>query len=176
MNSSKTNWSQAFKFMGAVLAFAIGSGFASGQELLQYFTAYGYESILVGIVFLTIFIYSNYCFAIAGHREKFTKGSQVFNYYCGPYLGKVFDYFSVLFCYMSFIVMDVGNLQHHRLRHSRLRSVGQHRQRSRAADTEPLPCHQNLASHFVRIRADHLRGHLHDGMPAALDGFVPLHG
>lgn len=94
--------------MGAVLAFAIGSGFASGQELLQYFTAYGYESILVGIVFLTIFIYSNYCFAIAGHREKFTKGSQVFNYYCGPYLGKVFDYFSVLFCYMSFIVMVAG--------------------------------------------------------------------
>lgn len=94
--------------MGAVLVFAIGSGFASGQELLQYFTAYGYESILVGIVFLTIFIYSNYCFAIAGHREKFTKGSQVFNYYCGPYLGKVFDYFSVLFCYMSFIVMVAG--------------------------------------------------------------------
>lgn len=45
--------------MGAVLAFAIGSGFASGQELLQYFTAYGYESILVGAVFLAIFIYSN---------------------------------------------------------------------------------------------------------------------
>ena len=108
MNSSKINWPQAFKFMGSVLAFAIGSGFASGQELLQYFTAYGYESILVGAVFLAIFIYSNYCFAIAGHREKFTKGSQVFNYYCGPYLGKVFDYFCVLFCYMSFIVMVAG--------------------------------------------------------------------
>lgn len=104
----KTNWKQAFKFMGAVLAFAIGSGFATGQELLQYFTAYGYKSILVGVVFLIIFIYSNYCFAVAGYRENFTKGSQVFQYYCGKYLGTAFDYFTVLFCYMSFIVMVSG--------------------------------------------------------------------
>ena len=108
MEKRRTNWGQAFKFMGAVLAFAIGSGFATGQELLQYFTAYGYQSILVGIVFLIIFIYSNYCFAVAGNREKFTKGSQVFQYYCGRYLGTVFDYFSVLFCYLSFIVMVAG--------------------------------------------------------------------
>ena len=108
MDKQKTNWKQAFKFMGAVLAFAIGSGFATGQELLQYFTAYRYQSILVGVVFLAIFIYSNYCFAVAGNREKFTKGSQVFNYYCGRYLGPVFDYFCVLFCYMSFIVMVAG--------------------------------------------------------------------
>lgn len=108
MNERKTNWKLAFKFMGAVLAFAIGSGFATGQELLQYFTAYGYQSILVGIVFLTIFIYSNYCFAVAGNREHFTKGSQVFQYYCGKYLGTVFDYFTVLFCYLSFIVMVSG--------------------------------------------------------------------
>ncbi len=108
MDSNKTNWKQAFKFMGAVLAFAIGSGFATGQELLQYFTSYGYKSILVGAVFLIIFIYSNYCFAVAGHREKFTKGSQVFNYYCGRYLGTIFDYFCVLFCYMSFFVMVGG--------------------------------------------------------------------
>lgn len=104
----KTNWKQAFKFMGAVLAFAIGSGFATGQELLQYFTAYGYKSILVGVVFLAIFIYSNYCFAVAGYRENFTKGSEVFQYYCGKYLGTAFDYFTVLFCYMSFIVMVAG--------------------------------------------------------------------
>lgn len=108
MEKQKTDWKQAFKFMGAVLAFAIGSGFATGQELLQYFTAYGYQSILVGIVFLVIFIYSNYCFAVAGNREKFSKGSEVFKYYCGPILGTVFDYFSVIFCYMSYIVMVAG--------------------------------------------------------------------
>lgn len=102
------NWKQVFTFMGAVLAFAIGAGFATGQELLQYFSAYGWQSILVGIVFIIIFIYSNYCFAVAGKRGNFTKGSQVFEYYCGPYLGKFFDYFASLFCYMSFIVMIAG--------------------------------------------------------------------
>lgn len=105
---NKVNWKQVFTFMGAVLAFAIGAGFATGQELLQYFSAYGWESILVGIVFIVIFVYSNYCFAVAGKRGNFTKGSEVFEYYCGPYLGKFFDYFAALFCYMSFIVMIAG--------------------------------------------------------------------
>lgn len=108
MNTGKTNWKMVFKFMGAILAFAIGSGFASGQELIQFFSAYGYQAPLVGIIFLAVFSYSNYCFASAGHREKFTKGSQVFRYYAGPIVGRFFDYFSVLFCYMSFIVMVSG--------------------------------------------------------------------
>lgn len=108
MSNTKVNWKQVFTFMGAVLAFAIGAGFATGQELLQYFSAYGWQSILVGITFIIIFIYSNYCFAIAGKRGNLTKGNQVFEYYCGPILGKIFDYFASIFCYMSFIVMVAG--------------------------------------------------------------------
>lgn len=93
---------------GAVLAFLIGSGFASGQEILQYFAAYQYESILVGIVIIAVLCFANYCFVFAGSREKFTKGSEVFNYYCGPIAGKFFDYFAAIFCYMSFVVMLAG--------------------------------------------------------------------
>ena len=93
---------------GAVLAFLIGSGFASGQEILQYFAAYQYESILVGIVIIAVLCFANYCFVYAGNREKFTKGSEVFNYYCGPIFGRFFDYFAAIFCYMSFVVMLGG--------------------------------------------------------------------
>jgi uncharacterized membrane protein YkvI len=91
-----------------VLAFLIGSGFASGQEILQYFASYQYESILVGIVIIAILFFANYCFVYAGNREKFTKGSEVFNFYCGPIVGKFFDYFAAIFCFMSFVVMLGG--------------------------------------------------------------------
>ena len=100
--------SKVLMFMGTVLAFAIGAGFASGQELTQYFSAYGWKAPLVGLVFIVIFVYSNYLFAVAGKRGHLTKGSQVFRYYCGKYLGMAFDIFAALFCYMSFVVMVGG--------------------------------------------------------------------
>lgn len=102
------NWKQVIKFMGAVIAFAIGAGFATGQEVMQYFASYGYQSILAGLVFVIIMIYTNCSFAAAGHHEKFERGSMIFEYYCGPVLGKIFDYFTVVFCYMSFVVMIAG--------------------------------------------------------------------
>ena len=34
-------WSKVFTFAGAIVAYLIGSGFASGQEAMQFFTAYG---------------------------------------------------------------------------------------------------------------------------------------
>jgi uncharacterized membrane protein YkvI len=102
------NTKLVFTIAGAVLAFLIGSGFASGQEILQYFAAYQFESILVGIVIILILCFANYCFVHAGNREKFTKGSEVINYYCGPVVGLFFDYFAAVFCYMSFIVMLGG--------------------------------------------------------------------
>lgn len=41
-------------FMGAFIAFSIGSGFASGQEVMQYFASYGYQCVLTGLAFLAI--------------------------------------------------------------------------------------------------------------------------
>ena len=104
----KLNIGRVITFAGAVLAFLIGSGFASGQEILQYFAAYQYEMILVGLTIIPIMAFANYCFVIAGNSEKFDKGSQVFRFYCGPLVGTAFDYFAAIFCYMSFIVMLGG--------------------------------------------------------------------
>lgn len=105
---SKMRYGQIVTFSGAVLAFLIGSGFASGQEILQYFAAYGYESFLVALTIIPIMVFANYCYVKAGNSQKFTKGSQVFNYYCGPIFGPAFDYFAAIFCYMSFVVMLGG--------------------------------------------------------------------
>ena len=102
------SWKRVLILAGAVIAFTIGSGFATGQEIIQYFTAYGWQSLLVILVFAVAFLYYNFNFAKAGAEEKFEHGNDVYRYYCGKYIGTFYDYYSTIFCYMSFWVMIGG--------------------------------------------------------------------
>ncbi|MEG0775382.1 hypothetical protein [Clostridium sp.] len=108
MDSGKLNKKQVIFFAGAFIAFLIGSGFATGQEIMQYFAAYGYMGIAGAIVVLILFLYVGVSFITVGYEKKFPKGSDIYTYYCGKHIGKFYDYFSVLFIYMSFIVMIAG--------------------------------------------------------------------
>ena len=104
-------------YAGAFVAFLIGSGFATGQEVLQYFTSYGLGGgLMVGLVCVLLFVFVGGCFIAAGKREHFEKGSDVYRYYCGKYIGTFYDYFSILFIFCSFVVMVGGagaTLQQH---------------------------------------------------------------
>lgn len=102
------NWKRVVILAGAIIAFTIGSGFATGQEIIQYYTAYGMNSLLVIAVFLITFLYYNFSFAKAGSEQKFEKANDIYKYYCGNYIGTFCDYYSTLFCYMSFWVMVGG--------------------------------------------------------------------
>lgn len=96
-------------YAGAIIAFLIGSGFATGQEILQYFTSYGYWGIF-GTGFLVLVLITYVCveFLSVGQAKKFDRPSLIFHYYCGKHLGTFFDYFSVLFVFLSFTVMVAG--------------------------------------------------------------------
>lgn len=107
-NSEKVSWKRVLILAGAVIAFTIGSGFATGQEIIQYFTAYGTKSLLVIAVFAVAFLYYNFNFAKAGAEQKFERGNDVYKYFCGKYVGTFCDYYSTIFCYMSFWVMIGG--------------------------------------------------------------------
>lgn len=39
MEKKELSWGRVFILIGALMAFLIGSGFASGQETVQYFTS-----------------------------------------------------------------------------------------------------------------------------------------
>lgn len=93
---------------GAIIAFTIGSGFATGQEIIQYYTAYGTSGLLALLVFFVAFLYYNFNFAKVGAEQKFEKANDVYKYYCGKYVGTFCDYYSTVFCYMSFWVMVGG--------------------------------------------------------------------
>jgi len=96
------------QFAGAFIAFLIGSGFATGQEVLQYFCSYGYKGIIGIAMMFMLFLYVGIDFITVGHKQKFAKSSDIFKYYCGNVIGTFFDYFSIIFIYLSFIVMIAG--------------------------------------------------------------------
>lgn len=102
------DWKRALVLAGAIIALVIGSGFATGQELLQYFSSYGVQGLAVLGVFAVAFIYYNYNFAKVGSEQQYQNGNRVYRYFCGKHLGAFFDYYSTAFCYMSFFVMVGG--------------------------------------------------------------------
>lgn len=108
MSEQKVSYKTITIYAGAFIAFLIGSGFATGQEIMQYFTAYGFKGILGAFVVFLLFLYVGISFITTGFDKKFHKGSEIYQYYCGPIIGRFFDYFSIAFIYMSFIVMVGG--------------------------------------------------------------------
>lgn len=108
MSEEKLSYKTIVIYAGAFIAFLIGSGFATGQEIMQYFTAYGFKGIMGAVVVFLLFLYVGVSFITTGFDKKFHRGSEIYEYMCGPIVGKFFDYFSIAFIYMSFIVMIGG--------------------------------------------------------------------
>lgn len=102
-------------FCGACISFYIGAGFATMQEVVQYEASYGSLFIVVILVAAAIYVYTNLSFSTNGNRLHLSRGGDIYEVYCyvlGKKFGKLaslfFDYFSALFCYMSFVVMCGG--------------------------------------------------------------------
>ena len=102
-------------FCGACISFYIGAGFATMQEVVQYEASYGSLFPVVILAVAVIYVYTNISFATNGNRLQLKRGGDIYETYCsvfGKKFGKIaavfFDYFSALFCYMSFVVMCGG--------------------------------------------------------------------
>lgn len=105
----KVSYLRVLTYAGAIMAFLIGSGFATGQEILQYFTSYGYWGIFgTGLLVLVLMSYVAVEFFVVGQAKKFDRPSRIFHYYCGKHLGTFFDFFSIVFVFLSFTVMVAG--------------------------------------------------------------------
>lgn len=111
----KFNIASMIAFCGACISFYIGAGFATMQEVVQYEASYGSLFPVVILVAAVIYMYTNISFATNGNRLKLERGGDIYETYCGVFgkkFGKIasifFDYFSALFCYMSFVVMCGG--------------------------------------------------------------------
>lgn len=104
----QTNWLRVFKFAGAFTAFMIGSGFATGQEVMQFFTAYGIWGI--GGIFISMFLFawSGSVLMKHGFENKNSDSTNPFHYYCGKILGTFLDWFIPIFLFAVVVVMISG--------------------------------------------------------------------
>ena len=93
---------------GALCAYWIGSGFATGQEVLQFFSTSGTKGIMAALIFLVITSVLTYTLYGIGQKKQFDNPYDVFEYYCGKVLGQVYIWYSVVLVYAIFVVMLAG--------------------------------------------------------------------
>lgn len=108
----RANVLNVLKFAGAFVAFLIGSGYASGQEIMQFFTAYGIWSIGGLLIALVLFAWLGKVLMNYGHRHRDLgpdhMADQGFRYYCGKYFGTFLAWFIPIFLLLVCIVMTSG--------------------------------------------------------------------
>ncbi len=108
MRNKKAELKQIFRVSGAFVAFLIGSGFATGQEIIQYFAAYGYKGLAGIMVMFCLFMFAGVSFITTGYNYRSSKEYNIYIYYCGSYIGKFYNLFTIVFAYMSVVVMISG--------------------------------------------------------------------
>lgn len=99
---------KVISYAGAFIALLIGSGFATGQELMQYFSSYGYLGMLGVLITFILLSIVGVELIYAGFTAKFENPNDIYTYLGGKYVGKFFDYFSVFFLFLSYTVMVAG--------------------------------------------------------------------
>ena len=107
--NKKVKTTEVITYAGAFVALLIGSGFATGQEILQFFTAYGISGLFGVIICFVLFAFVAVEFVNYGHTGVFENPNDIYKEICGSKLGAFYDYFSILFLFLSFIVMVAGS-------------------------------------------------------------------
>lgn len=93
-----------FAFIGVI----VGAGFASGQEILQYFTSFGYLGTVGAIVSTILFAYLGMTLAKLGSRLQATSHKTAIYEISGKYLGIIVDAIIVFTLFGVGVVMIAG--------------------------------------------------------------------
>ena len=104
----KVQFSNVVKFAGAYVACAIGSGFATGQEIMQFFTAQGVASIVGCIVTMAVFGWVGGTIMKHARALELKVPGAIVRYYFGNSLGKVFEIVFQVFLFGIFVIMIAG--------------------------------------------------------------------
>ena len=97
---------------GALLAYLIGSGTASGQESMQYFTSWGSVggTLTVMVINAVVMFCTFMAYTYAG-RHGTSDLAGVCEFYCGKVVGKLFTAFAWIFntCCFFFMISGFGS-------------------------------------------------------------------
>ena len=104
----KTDWLNVVKYAGAYIAFIIGSGSATGQEVNQFYTPYGIWGIGSVAISMFLFAWVGGTVTDMGFRTKGMEKVNAYGQICGKWLGTFYEYFVRIFLFAVVVVMISG--------------------------------------------------------------------
>lgn len=93
---------------GAFIGLIVGAGFASGQEILQFFTSFGWPGIIGSAVATFLFAFLGMNLTQLGCRLQTKSHKQVIYHICGKYIGLAVDIIMTFFLFGVTVVMFAG--------------------------------------------------------------------
>ncbi|MCZ2260367.1 YkvI family membrane protein [Sporosarcina sp. G11-34] len=99
---------KVLKMASAFIGIIVGAGFASGQEILQYFTSHGHLGTAAAIVATALFAYLGMTLTRLGSRMRTTSHKDVIYKISGRYLGVIVDYIIIFTLFGVGVVMIAG--------------------------------------------------------------------
>jgi len=98
-----------FQIAGAYIGLIVGAGFASGQEVLQFFTSFGWYSLIGTSIATLLFAFLGMQIMQIGSRLQTTSHKDVIYKICGKYIGTGVDILVTFFLFGVASVMIAGS-------------------------------------------------------------------
>ena len=99
---------KSFQIGAAFIGVIVGAGFASGQEILQFFTSFGTMGIVGTLVAAVLFAFIGMNLTQLGSRLQTTSHQHVIYHICGRYIGIIVDFVITFFLFGVTVVMFSG--------------------------------------------------------------------
>lgn len=99
---------KSFEMAGAFIGVIVGAGFASGQEILQFFTSFGWWGVVGTAIATVLFAFLGMNLTTLGSRLHATSHKEVVYQICGKYLGAAVDFVITFFLFGVSVVMFAG--------------------------------------------------------------------
>ena len=107
-NNSKVSIKQAIILGASMTAFEIGSGFATGSELLQFIGSWGGNwpwAVIIICFIIGVFICS--VVFVSSYENKFENSNQLYYHFFGKYIGRLLDIY-VHLCLVAYILTMIA--------------------------------------------------------------------
>ncbi len=107
-NSGIKNVGKIVAYAGSYFSAVVGAGFASGQEIMVFYTRYGVSSLAAILLATALFIWIGLRFASLGSELETDSLKPAMIFLCGRYVGKAFDIILLFFMFASVSIMISG--------------------------------------------------------------------
>lgn len=102
------NFKDVIRIAGAFVGVIVGAGFASGQEIMQFFTSFGMIGMVGVVISIALFMFLAMALASLGQQYTSSSHKRIVYAICGKYLGVFVDALISFFMFALVVVMIAG--------------------------------------------------------------------